>query len=90
MTEPLAPQVAIALEYDGHGAPRVTAKGRGEVARKIVETAREHEVAIEQNALLAEALSAVELDDAIPEELYRATAQVIAFVLSLRRDLRRT
>jgi flagellar biosynthesis protein len=90
MTEPLAPQVAIALEYDGHGAPRVTAKGRGEVARKIVETAREHEVAIEQNALLAEALSAVELDDAIPEELYRATAQVIAFVLSLRRDVRRT
>ncbi|MBN9436553.1 EscU/YscU/HrcU family type III secretion system export apparatus switch protein [Bosea sp. (in: a-proteobacteria)] len=90
MTEPLAPQVAIALEYDGHGAPRVTAKGRGEVARKIVETAREHEVAIEQNALLAEALSAVELDDAIPEELYRATAQVIAFVLSLRRDFRRT
>ncbi|MBN9469770.1 MULTISPECIES: EscU/YscU/HrcU family type III secretion system export apparatus switch protein [unclassified Bosea (in: a-proteobacteria)] len=90
MTEPLAPQVAVALEYDGHGAPRVTAKGRGEVARKIVETAREHEVAIEQNALLAEALSAVELDDAIPEELYRATAQVIAFVLSLRRDFRRT
>mgnify|MGYP001079318683 CR=1 FL=1 len=90
MTEPLAPQVAVALEYDGHGAPRVTAKGRGEVAQKIVETAREHEVAIEQNALLAEALSAVELDDAIPEELYRATAQVIAFVLSLRRDFRRT
>ena len=90
MTEPLAPQVAVALEYDGHGAPRVTAKGRGEIARKIVETAREHEVAIEQNALLAEALSAVELDDAIPEELYRATAQVIAFVLSLRRDFRRT
>jgi flagellar biosynthesis protein len=90
MTEPLAPQVAIALDYDGHGAPRVTAKGRGEVAQKIVETAREHKVAIEQNALLAEALSAVELDDAIPEELYRATAQVIAFVLSLRRDFRRT
>jgi flagellar biosynthesis protein len=90
MTEPLARQVAVALEYDGHGAPRVTAKGRGEIARKIVETAREHDVAVEQNVLLAEALSAVELEDTIPEELYRATAQVIAFVLSLRRDLRRT
>lgn len=90
MTEPFAPQVAVALEYDGHGAPRVTAKGRGEIARKIVETAREHDVAVEQNVLLAEALSAVELEDAIPEELYRATAQVIAFVLSLRRDFRRT
>ena len=60
MSEPDRPGIAVALEYDGHGAPRVTAKGRGEVARKIVETAREHEVAIEQNALLAEALSAVE------------------------------
>ena len=90
MTEPLSRQVAVALEYDGHGAPRVTAKGRGEIAQKIVETAREHDVAVEQNVLLAEALSAVELEDTIPEELYRATAQVIAFVLSLRRDLRRT
>ena len=90
MTEPLSRQIAVALEYDGHGAPRVTAKGRGEIAQKIVETAREHDVAVEQNALLAEALSAVELEDTIPEELYRATAQVIAFVLSLRRDLRRT
>ena len=40
-------------------------------------------------AILAQALSAVELDDQIPEELYRATAQVIAFVLSLRGELRR-
>ncbi|KUL95564.1 type III secretion protein [Bosea sp. WAO] len=90
MTDPLSRQVAVALEYDGHGAPRVTAKGRGEIAQKIVETAREHDVAVEQNVLLAEALSAVELEDTVPEELYRATAQVIAFVLSLRRDLRRT
>ncbi|HEV7339607.1 MAG TPA: EscU/YscU/HrcU family type III secretion system export apparatus switch protein [Bosea sp. (in: a-proteobacteria)] len=90
MSEPLSRQIAVALEYDGHGAPRVTAKGRGEIAQKIVETAREHDVAVEQNVLLAEALSAVELEDTIPEELYRATAQVIAFVLSLRRDLRRT
>ncbi|MDU0339862.1 EscU/YscU/HrcU family type III secretion system export apparatus switch protein [Bosea rubneri] len=90
MSEPLSRQIAVALEYDGQGAPRVTAKGRGEIAQKIVETAREHDVAVEQNVLLAEALSAVELEDTIPEELYRATAQVIAFVLSLRRDLRRT
>ena len=82
-------QIAVALEYDGHGAPRVTAKGRGELAQRIIETAREHDVAVEQNAVLAQALSAVELDDQIPEELYRATAQVIAFVLSLRGEMRR-
>ena len=84
------PRIAVALEYDGQGAPRVTAKGRGELAERIVETAREHDVTVEQNAILAQALSAVELDDQIPEELYRATAQVIAFVLSLRGELRRT
>lgn len=83
MSQPLP--LAVALEYDGHGAPRVTAKGHGVVAEKIVETAREHDIAVEQNAALAQALSAVELDDTIPEELYLATAQVIAFVLGLRR-----
>lgn len=89
MSAPQPPRIAVALEYDGHGAPRVTAKGRGELVERIVETAREHNVAVEQNAILAQALSAVELDDQIPEELYRATAQVIAFVLSLRGEFRR-
>ena len=89
MTTPYPRQIAVALEYDGQGAPRVTAKGRGELAERIVETAREHGVAVEENAILAQALSAVELDDEIPEELYRAAAQVIAFVLSLRGEMRR-
>lgn len=86
---PIRPQVAIALEFDGQNAPRVTAKGRGEVAARILETAREHDVPVEENPILAEALSAVELDDQIPEPLYQAVAQVIAFVLSLRSDLDR-
>lgn len=86
-TQPPAPlPLAIALEYDGTGAPRVTAKGAGDVARRIVETAREYDVPVEQNHLLAQALSKVELDEQIPEELYRATAQIIAFVLALRDD----
>ncbi|WP_089174564.1 EscU/YscU/HrcU family type III secretion system export apparatus switch protein [Bosea sp. AS-1] len=89
MSAPKPPRIAVALEYDGQGAPRVTAKGRGELAERIVETGREHNVTVEQNAVLAQALSAVELDDEIPEELYRATAQVIAFVLSLRGELGR-
>ena len=88
MTGETPPRIAVALEYDGASAPRVTAKGRGELAQRIVDTAREHDVAVEENAILAEALSAVELDDHIPEELYRAAAQVIAFVLSLRGEMR--
>jgi flagellar biosynthesis protein len=76
-------QLAIALQYE-HGkdaAPRVTAKGRGAVAEKIVEAAREHGVAVETNAVLAQALSQVELDAQIPGELYRAVAEVIVFVM---------
>jgi flagellar biosynthesis protein len=88
VTAPLPRQIAVALEYDGQGAPRVTAKGSGELAQRIIETAREHGVEIQENALLAQALSAVELDDQIPEELYRAVAQVIAFVLSLRGEMK--
>ncbi|MGO4735248.1 EscU/YscU/HrcU family type III secretion system export apparatus switch protein [Bosea sp. 2KB_26] len=88
MTSRSPDPLAVALKYDGHGAPRVTAKGRGELAQRIIETAREHDVDIERNAVLAQALSTVELDDQIPEELYRAAAQVIAFVLSLRGEMR--
>ena len=81
-------RLAVALEYDGSSAPRVTAKGQGEVAERIIDTAREAGVPIEENALHAEALSSVELDDHIPEELYKATAQVIGFVLRLRQRVR--
>jgi flagellar biosynthesis protein len=74
-------RTAVALEYAHAGVPRVTAKGIGPVADRIVETARAAGVAVEENPALAEALSHVELDDEIPEALYRAVAQVILFVL---------
>lgn len=81
--------VAVALEFDGDNAPRVTAKGKGELAQTIIDTARENGVALDQNPILAEALSHVELDDHIPEALYQAVAQVIGFVLQTRRSLQR-
>jgi flagellar biosynthesis protein len=73
--------LAIALHYDRKGAPRVVAKGRGTVGEKIVEMAREHGVPIEENEVLAGALSQVELDNEIPVELYKAVAEVLTFVL---------
>lgn len=73
--------LAVALHYDRKGAPRVVAKGRGTVGEKIVEMAREHGVPIEENEVLAGALSQVELDDEIPVELYKAVAEVLTFVL---------
>jgi flagellar biosynthesis protein len=82
------PTIAVALDYDraSGAAPRVVAKGRGSVADKILEIARENGIAIEGNPMLAEALSAVALDDAIPLELYRAVAEVIGFVLKAQRS----
>jgi flagellar biosynthesis protein len=74
-------QLAVALRYDGARAPTVVATGRGEIGRRIIETAQAHGVPLEQNAPLAEALSQVELETEIPVELYEAIAIVIGFVL---------
>ena len=81
-------KTAVALLYEGVGAPRVTAKGKGELAERIVEIAEAHGVAVEENAALAEALSAIELDQEIPIELYQAVAQVISYVLRTAQNAR--
>ncbi|MGL4325353.1 MAG: EscU/YscU/HrcU family type III secretion system export apparatus switch protein [Beijerinckiaceae bacterium] len=82
----LADRLAIALQYERgtDHAPRVVAKGKGELAERIVAVAREHGVVIEDNPALAAALSFVDIDDPIPEELYKAVAEVIGFVLRLQ------
>lgn len=81
--EPKKPAVAVALDYEigTRNAPRVVAKGRGLIAEKIIEVAREHGVVVDANPMLAEALSGVPLDDTIPHELYQAVAEVIGFVI---------
>jgi flagellar biosynthesis protein len=86
MTAKPETRVAVALQYDfGDGAPVVTAKGEGHVAEKIIETAREHDIAIEENPVLAEALAKIDLDTEIPVPLYKAVAEVIGFVLQTGR-----
>jgi len=79
-------QLAVALHYDRTGAPRVVAKGKGEIGAKIIEVAKEHGVPIEENEVLAGALSNVELGDEIPAELYKAVAEVLVFVLRLTKQ----
>lgn len=81
MSDTRKSSLAVALHYEKPGAPRVVAKGRGEVGQRIIETAKAHGVPIEENPGLAEALSQVELEDEIPESLYRAVAEVLAFIL---------
>ena len=74
---------AVALQYDGLGAPRVTAKGRGDVAEEIVRIAREHDIPIQESRALTELLSTIDLGDEIPPELYLAVAEVLSFAYSL-------
>jgi flagellar biosynthesis protein len=85
---PAPPRIAVALAYEEGSAPRVVATGRGAIAETILSTARAHGVAVEENAALAEALGRIELDEEIPEVLYRAVAEVIAFVIRARDRIR--
>jgi flagellar biosynthetic protein FlhB len=78
---------AVALKYgEGQrGAPRVVAKGTDEVAAKIREIARENKVAMLEAPALARALyKHTDIDDEIPEALYSAVAEVLAYVYQLR------
>ena len=72
-------ELAIALNYDGENAPRLTAKGQDELAKRIIELAKEHDVPLHQDPQLAAVLAQIPLGEEIPEALYRAVAEVIAF-----------
>ncbi|MCB1743649.1 MAG: EscU/YscU/HrcU family type III secretion system export apparatus switch protein [Gammaproteobacteria bacterium] len=75
-------QVA-ALRYDGQGAPRVVAKGQDELARRILEVAREHDVPIVSSPEVVSMLGQIPLEQEIPASLYVAVAEVLAFAYSL-------
>ena len=81
-------RLAVALHYDRSGAPRVVAKGKGTIGQKIIELAKANDIPIEENEVLAGALSNVEIGDEIPEELYKAVAEVLIFVLRLTKPPR--
>jgi flagellar biosynthesis protein len=76
---------AVALKYDQKkdGAPRVIAKGRGDIAEKIIAVAREHNVPLYEDKNLTRILEALDLETEIPAELYRAVAEVLAFIYRL-------
>jgi flagellar biosynthesis protein len=86
VTGPERSPLAVALTYEAPRAPRVVAVGRGELGQRIIDTAREHGVPLETNAPLAEALSTIELESEIPEELYEAIAVIIGFIMNTAND----
>ncbi|MDZ4772457.1 MAG: EscU/YscU/HrcU family type III secretion system export apparatus switch protein [Planctomycetota bacterium] len=83
------PKSAVALRYDSASAsaPQVTAKGRGDVAEQILCVARANGVPIREDKDLVALLSACELLDDIPVELYTAVAHVLAYLHALNQEL---
>ena len=75
--------VALRYEKDKDHAPRVIAKGRGEIAKKIMEIAAAHNLPLYEDKNLIQILEALDIDVEIPPELYRAVAKVLAFVYRL-------
>ncbi|OES43629.1 EscU/YscU/HrcU family type III secretion system export apparatus switch protein [Domibacillus iocasae] len=88
MNQPIRKQAA-ALSYnpDSTGAPIVKAKGKGLIADQIIESAKENNIPIQEDPGLVELLSQLEINEAIPEDLYQAVAEVFAFVYRLDRRL---
>jgi len=82
--KPEQPTRAVALTYDGSHAPIVSAAGEASLAEEILRIAREHDVPIYENADLVDILSRLEVGSEIPELLYRAIAEIIAFVYMLK------
>jgi flagellar biosynthesis protein len=73
---------AVALKYERgkDAAPKVAAKGRGSVADKILALARQNRIPIEQDSTLMEALYRLDINEEIPEELYKVVAELLAFI----------
>ena len=75
---------AVALKYDQEGAsaPKVVAKGQGEIAKKILQRADEFEIPIFKNKALAESLLKLDVDEQIPPNLYKAVAEVFVWLMN--------
>jgi flagellar biosynthesis protein len=82
------PKQAVALKYKPleNVAPKVTAKGSGQVAEKIIEIAKAHGVPIKDDPDLVEVLSKLDIDTEIPPSVYVAVAELLAFVYDINRQ----
>lgn len=75
------PKQAVALSYDpDDDAPKVVATGKGALAEKIIEEAKQAKVPVHKDSKLADTLSGLEIGELIPPELYEVVAEILVFV----------
>ena len=79
---------AVALRYEPEKdeAPRLIAKGKGEIAERIIQIAKENQIPIQEDPLLVAALSELDLYQVIPPELYEVVAEVLAYIYRIRKS----
>jgi flagellar biosynthesis protein len=82
--------IAAAIGYDSQkdAAPRVTAKGRGIIGERILDLAVKHGVPVRKDPALVQILSRLDIDEQIPPELYKAVAEILAFIYSINERYR--
>lgn len=74
-------KTAVAIQYEpGEVAPKVVASGKGAVAERIIEAAKESDVPVHEDSKLAKTLSNLEIGEMIPPELYEVVAEILVFV----------
>lgn len=78
-------QKAVALQYDKNenNAPKITAKGKGETANNIIKIAKDNKIPIKKDEDLVELLSKIDIDKEIPTSMYKAVAEIFAFIYEL-------
>ncbi len=77
----IKPRTAIALSYEpNEDAPKVIASGKGYLADKIIEKAKENDIPLHKDEKLANTLVRLEIGDIIPPELYEVVAEILVFV----------
>lgn len=76
---------AVALRYntEKENAPKVVAKGQGDIAKRIIKIAEENELPIKKDEDLVELLTKIEIDKEIPSNLYKAVAEVFSFIYNV-------
>jgi len=79
---------AVALKYKQKkdNAPKVIAKGKGEIAENIIKIAKEEKVPIKKDSDLVQMLSKIELDKEIPPNLYKAVSEVFSFLYRITKE----
>jgi flagellar biosynthesis protein len=81
---------AVALSYDPNStsAPKVIATGKGKIAENILEKAKQHDIPIQEDPSLVEILGQLNINESIPEELYKAVSEVFAYIYQIDREHR--